>query len=137
MLSKAQGLGSSSVKLRGGSLFMNVGKSEKRDSDIRQTPHVNINPFTPDSMFLHNSEGQCRRRKRTHWNEWVIYIFPCNAYPENYFSCKSSVKNCFCENIFLSKPVSDARQSSWSICFVWRFLLVQVFYDFMTMSLCL
>lgn len=48
---------------------MNVGRSEKQDSDIRQTPHVNINPFTPDSMFLHNSEGQCRRRKRTHWNE--------------------------------------------------------------------
>ncbi|XP_068541406.1 wee1-like protein kinase [Anas acuta] len=69
LLSKAQGLGSSSVKLRGGSLFMNVGKLEKRDSDIRQTPHVNINPFTPDSMFLHNSEGQCRRRKRTHWND--------------------------------------------------------------------
>nr|XP_009678549.1 PREDICTED: wee1-like protein kinase [Struthio camelus australis] len=62
-------MGSSSVKLRGGSLFMNVGKSEKQDPDIRQTPHVNINPFTPDSMFLHNSEGQVRRRKRTHWND--------------------------------------------------------------------
>ncbi|XP_064308759.1 wee1-like protein kinase isoform X2 [Phalacrocorax carbo] len=69
LLSKAQGIGSSSVKLRGGSLFMNVGKSEKQDDDIRQTPHVNINPFTPDSMFLHNSEGKCRRRKRTHWND--------------------------------------------------------------------
>ncbi|XP_025926241.1 wee1-like protein kinase isoform X2 [Apteryx rowi] len=69
LLSKAQGMGSSSVKLRGGSLFMNVGKSEKQDPDIRQTPHVNINPFTPDSMFLHNSEGQVRRRKRTHWND--------------------------------------------------------------------
>ncbi|NXT74587.1 WEE1 kinase, partial [Zapornia atra] len=69
LLSKAQGLGSSSVKLRGGSLFMNVGKSEKQEDDIRQTPHVNINPFTPDSMFLHNSEGKCRRRKRTHCND--------------------------------------------------------------------
>ncbi|NXD09510.1 WEE1 kinase, partial [Nothocercus nigrocapillus] len=69
LLSKAQGMGSSSVKLRGGSLFMNVGKSERQDPDIRQTPHVNINPFTPDSMFLHNSEGQVRRRKRTHWND--------------------------------------------------------------------
>lgn len=69
LLSKAQGIGSSSVKLRVGSLFMNVGKSEKQEEDIRQTPHVNINPFTPDSMFLHNSEGKCRRRKRMHWNE--------------------------------------------------------------------
>ncbi|KAM4779767.1 wee1-like protein kinase isoform 2-T3 [Cyanocitta cristata] len=69
LLSKAQGLGSSSVKLRGGSLFMNVGKSEKQEEDFRQTPHVNINPFTPDSMFLHNSEGKCRRRKRIHWND--------------------------------------------------------------------
>ncbi|NWU23613.1 WEE1 kinase, partial [Dyaphorophyia castanea] len=69
LLSKAQGLGSSAVKLRGGSLFMNVGKSEKQEEDFRQTPHVNINPFTPDSMFLHNSEGKCRRRKRIHWND--------------------------------------------------------------------
>ncbi|XP_074740973.1 wee1-like protein kinase isoform X2 [Strix uralensis] len=69
LLSKAQGIGSSSVKLRGGSLFMNVGKLEKQEEDIRQTPHVNINPFTPDSMFLHSSEGKCRRRKRTHWND--------------------------------------------------------------------
>ncbi|XP_065611402.1 wee1-like protein kinase isoform X1 [Cyrtonyx montezumae] len=69
LLSKAQGMGSSSVKLRGGSLFMTVRKSEKQVSDIRQTPYVNINPFTPDSMFLHNSGTQCRRRKRTHWND--------------------------------------------------------------------
>ncbi|XP_006017735.1 wee1-like protein kinase isoform X1 [Alligator sinensis] len=62
-------MGSSSVKLRVGSLFMNVGKSEKHDPDIRQTPHVNINPFTPDSLFLHTSDGQSRRRKRTYWND--------------------------------------------------------------------
>ncbi|KAF2977083.1 hypothetical protein EK904_007868 [Melospiza melodia maxima] len=48
---------------------MNVGKSEKQEEDFRQTPHVNINPFTPDSMFLHNSDGKCRRRKRIHWND--------------------------------------------------------------------
>ncbi|KFO71826.1 Wee1-like kinase, partial [Cuculus canorus] len=70
LLSKAQRIGSSSVKLRRGSLFMNVGKSEKQEDYIRQTPRVNINPFTPDSMFLHKSEGKCRRRKRTHWNDF-------------------------------------------------------------------
>ncbi|NWH76649.1 WEE1 kinase, partial [Piaya cayana] len=69
LLSKAQEIGSSSVKLRRGSLFMNVAKSEKQEDYLRQTPHVNINPFTPDSMFLHKSEGKCRRRKRTHWND--------------------------------------------------------------------
>ncbi|XP_038620818.1 wee1-like protein kinase [Tachyglossus aculeatus] len=68
LLSKARGLDSSSVKLRGGSLFMSSGRSEKQGFDMRQTPQVNINPFTPDSMLLHSS-GQCRRRKRTHWND--------------------------------------------------------------------
>ncbi|ELV13379.1 Wee1-like protein kinase, partial [Tupaia chinensis] len=68
LLSKARGLDSSSVKLRGGSLFMDTEKSGKREFDMRQTPQVNINPFTPDSVLLHSS-GQCRRRKRTYWNE--------------------------------------------------------------------
>uniref|UniRef100_G3TRQ4 Wee1-like protein kinase n=1 Tax=Loxodonta africana TaxID=9785 RepID=G3TRQ4_LOXAF len=68
LLSKARGIDSSSVKLRGGSLFMNSEKSGKREFDMRQTPQVNINPFTPDSVLLHSS-GQCRRRKRTYWND--------------------------------------------------------------------
>ncbi|XP_042328752.1 wee1-like protein kinase isoform X1 [Sceloporus undulatus] len=68
LLCKAEGMGSSSAKLRGGSLFMNVGKLVKQESDMGQAPHVNINPFTPDSLFLQSSIGQCRRRKRTHWN---------------------------------------------------------------------
>nr|XP_025864061.1 wee1-like protein kinase isoform X1 [Vulpes vulpes] len=68
LLSKARGIDSSSVKLRGGSLFMDTEKSGKREFDMRQTPQVNINPFTPDSVLLHSS-GQCRRRKRTHWND--------------------------------------------------------------------
>ncbi|XP_036621262.1 wee1-like protein kinase [Trichosurus vulpecula] len=68
LLSKARGIDSSSVKIRGGSLFMSSGRSEKQGFDVRQTPQVNINPFTPDSMLLHSS-GQCRRRKRTHWND--------------------------------------------------------------------
>ncbi|XP_026562254.1 wee1-like protein kinase [Pseudonaja textilis] len=69
LLCRAEGMGSSSAKLRGGSLFMNVGKLVKQECDIGQAPHVNINPFTPDSLFLQSSVGQCRRRKRTHWND--------------------------------------------------------------------
>ncbi|XP_070591660.1 wee1-like protein kinase [Erythrolamprus reginae] len=69
LLCRAEGMGSSSAKLRGGSLFMNVGKLVKQECDIGQAPHVNINPFTPDSVFLQSSVGQCRRRKRTHWND--------------------------------------------------------------------
>ncbi|ELR56891.1 Wee1-like protein kinase, partial [Bos mutus] len=68
LLSKARGIDSSSVKLRGGSLFMDTEKSGKREFDVRQTPQVNINPFTPDSLLLHSS-GQCRRRKRAYWND--------------------------------------------------------------------
>ncbi|KAJ6665088.1 hypothetical protein lerEdw1_005319 [Lerista edwardsae] len=69
LLSRAEGMGSSSAKLRGGSLFMNVGKLAKREPDMLQAPHVNINPFTPDSLFLQTSAGPCRSRKRTHWND--------------------------------------------------------------------
>ena len=47
---------------------MDTEKSGKREFDVRQTPKVNINPFTPDSLLLHSS-GQCRRRKRAYWNE--------------------------------------------------------------------
>ncbi|XP_004634997.1 wee1-like protein kinase [Octodon degus] len=70
LLSKARGIDSSSVKLRG-SLFMDTEKSGKREYDIRHTPQVNINPFTPDSVLLHSS-GQCRGRKRAYWNEITI-----------------------------------------------------------------
>uniref|UniRef100_A0A8C5YJD3 non-specific protein-tyrosine kinase n=1 Tax=Marmota marmota marmota TaxID=9994 RepID=A0A8C5YJD3_MARMA len=47
---------------------MDTQKSGKREFDTRQTPQVNINPFTPDSVLLHSS-GQCRRRKRAYWND--------------------------------------------------------------------
>ncbi|KAM5247411.1 wee1-like protein kinase isoform 1-T1 [Ctenodactylus gundi] len=67
LLSKARGIDSSSVKLRG-SLFMDTEKPGKREFDTRQTPQVNINPFTPDSLLLHSS-GQCRGRKRAYWND--------------------------------------------------------------------
>lgn len=68
LLSKARVIDSSSVKLRGSSLFMDTEKSGKREFDTRQTPQVNINPFTPDPVMLHSS-GQCRGRKRAYFND--------------------------------------------------------------------
>ncbi|XP_067850076.1 wee1-like protein kinase isoform X2 [Heptranchias perlo] len=63
-------LSSSSVRRRGGALFRNVEQSERMPCDYNRNkpPHVNINPFTPDSMYFHSSSMQCRRRKRTYWD---------------------------------------------------------------------
>lgn len=47
---------------------MKTEKSGKREFDTRQTPQVNINPFTPDPVLLHSS-GQCRGRKRAYFND--------------------------------------------------------------------
>ncbi|XP_078076830.1 wee1-like protein kinase isoform X2 [Mustelus asterias] len=73
LLSKARVrscLSSSSVRCRGGALFRNVEQSERMPCDYNRNkpPHVNINPFTPDSMYIHSSSAQCRRRKRTYWD---------------------------------------------------------------------
>ncbi|XP_069891387.1 wee1-like protein kinase isoform X1 [Dipodomys merriami] len=68
LLSKARGIDSSAIKLRSCSLFTDTERSGKREFDPRPTPQVNINPFTPDSLLLHSS-GECRRRKRTYWND--------------------------------------------------------------------
>ncbi|XP_078405305.1 wee1-like protein kinase isoform X2 [Cetorhinus maximus] len=73
LLSKARVrsfLSSSSVRRRGGPLFRNVEQSERMPCDYNRNkpPHVNINPFTPDSMYIHSSSAQCRRRKRTYWD---------------------------------------------------------------------
>ncbi|XP_069479766.1 wee1-like protein kinase [Ambystoma mexicanum] len=68
LLSKARGIGSNSLRSKGGSLFKNVDKLERQDSVTNKTPQVNINPFTPDSVILQATTGQCRRRKRGHRN---------------------------------------------------------------------
>ncbi|GAB1292549.1 Wee1-like protein kinase [Apodemus speciosus] len=68
LLSKARVIDSSSVKLRGSSLFTDTEKSGKREFDTWQTPQVNINPFTPDPVLLHSS-GRCRGRKRAYFND--------------------------------------------------------------------
>ncbi|XP_007886045.2 wee1-like protein kinase [Callorhinchus milii] len=77
LLSKARVpscLSSSSVRRRGGALFRNGEQTERLPCDYsrNRTPHVNVNPFTPDSIYIHSSSVQCRRRKRTHRDG-----FPC------------------------------------------------------------
>ncbi|XP_069756263.1 wee1-like protein kinase isoform X2 [Narcine bancroftii] len=70
LLSKASCLGSSSVRRRGGVLFRNVEQSQRMLCDYTKNkpPHVNINPFTPDSIYFHSSSVHCRRRKRAYWD---------------------------------------------------------------------
>ncbi|XP_031151142.1 wee1-like protein kinase [Sander lucioperca] len=70
LLSKARssGPGSSSRRV---ALFKNVESSRKSitDSNKRpQTPQVNFNPFTPDSLLIQSATQQ-RNRKRAHWND--------------------------------------------------------------------
>ncbi|RXM36376.1 Switch-associated protein 70 [Acipenser ruthenus] len=72
LLSKARASsGPGSVRLRGVALFKNRESSGKTSSDCKRntTPHVNINPFTPDSDFIQSATLQRNNRKRTHWND--------------------------------------------------------------------
>uniref|UniRef100_A0A671LVA3 Wee1-like protein kinase n=1 Tax=Sinocyclocheilus anshuiensis TaxID=1608454 RepID=A0A671LVA3_9TELE len=72
LLSKARTMASTSRRV---ALFSNVD-STKGCLDIRrnQTPLVNINPFTPDSILVQSSTIQINNRKRAHWNEYVDHI---------------------------------------------------------------
>uniref|UniRef100_A0A671M178 Wee1-like protein kinase n=1 Tax=Sinocyclocheilus anshuiensis TaxID=1608454 RepID=A0A671M178_9TELE len=67
LLSKARTMASTSRRV---ALFSNVD-STKGCLDIRrnQTPLVNINPFTPDSILVQSSTIQINNRKRAHWND--------------------------------------------------------------------
>ncbi|XP_062860803.1 wee1-like protein kinase [Trichomycterus rosablanca] len=53
-------------------LFKNVDSKDKASLDGRrnQTPLVNINPFTPDSIVVQSSTQQRNNRKRSHWNDF-------------------------------------------------------------------
>ncbi|KAM9375694.1 wee1-like protein kinase [Pholidichthys leucotaenia] len=69
LLSRARvsGPGSSSRRV---ALFKKVEAEEKSLSDRRrQTPLVNFNPFTPDSIFIQSATQQRVNRKRAHWND--------------------------------------------------------------------
>ncbi|XP_061078131.1 wee1-like protein kinase 1-A [Conger conger] len=52
-------------------LFRNVDSSGKPNTDCKrkETPLVNINPFTPDSLLIHSATLQKSSRKRTHWDD--------------------------------------------------------------------
>ncbi|XP_038150726.1 wee1-like protein kinase [Cyprinodon tularosa] len=71
LLSRARGSvpGSSSRRV---ALFKNSVDSPRKsltDSSRRQQlPHVNFNPFTPDSLLIQSATQQ-RNRKRAHWND--------------------------------------------------------------------
>ncbi|KAK2842668.1 hypothetical protein Q5P01_012868 [Channa striata] len=71
LLSRARdsSLGSTSRRV---ALFKNVQTSAKSitDSSKRvQTPLVNFNPFTPDSLLIQSATQQRNNRKRAHWND--------------------------------------------------------------------
>ncbi|XP_030587472.1 wee1-like protein kinase [Archocentrus centrarchus] len=71
LLSRARGsgLGSSSRRV---ALFKKVDVSGKSLSDSgrrQQTPPVNFNPFTPDSLLIQSATQQRINRKRAHWND--------------------------------------------------------------------
>ncbi|CAK6954529.1 wee1-like protein kinase [Scomber scombrus] len=71
LLSKARssGPGSSSRRV---ALFKNVEPSAKSITDSnrrQQTPLVNFNPFTPDSLLIQSATQQRINRKRAHWND--------------------------------------------------------------------
>ncbi|XP_007249290.2 wee1-like protein kinase [Astyanax mexicanus] len=68
LLSRARTSASSNRRV---ALFKNVDSKGKASLDGRrnQTPLVNINPFTPDSIVLQSSTQQRNNRKRSHWND--------------------------------------------------------------------
>ncbi|XP_067446658.1 wee1-like protein kinase [Thunnus thynnus] len=71
LLSKARGSGPGSSSRRV-ALFKNVepsGKSITDSSRRQQTPLVNFNPFTPDSLLIQSATQQRNNRKRAHWND--------------------------------------------------------------------
>ncbi|XP_076127597.1 wee1-like protein kinase [Alosa pseudoharengus] len=68
LLCKARTSASSSRRV---ALFRDVDSASKSSLDGRknQTPLVNINPFTPDSILGQSSTFQRNTRKRSHWND--------------------------------------------------------------------
>ncbi|XP_059190255.1 wee1-like protein kinase [Centropristis striata] len=71
LLSRARGSGGPGSSSRRVALFKTVeasGKSTSDSSRRQQTPLVNFNPFTPDSLLIQSATQQ-RNRKRAHWND--------------------------------------------------------------------
>uniref|UniRef100_A0A8C1ZR65 Wee1-like protein kinase n=1 Tax=Cyprinus carpio TaxID=7962 RepID=A0A8C1ZR65_CYPCA len=68
LLSRARTMASANRRV---ALFKNVDSTSKACLDGRrnQTPLVNINPFTPDSILVQSSTLQRNNRKRAHWND--------------------------------------------------------------------
>ncbi|XP_028304618.1 wee1-like protein kinase [Gouania willdenowi] len=68
LLSRARNPGSSSRRV---ALFRSSDSSGKATTDNKrqQTPLVNFNPFTPDSLLIQSATQQRNNRKRAHWND--------------------------------------------------------------------
>ncbi|KAJ8247547.1 hypothetical protein GJAV_G00247600 [Gymnothorax javanicus] len=69
LLSKARS--SDAVASSRVALFQNVESSGKTNTEWKwnQTPRININPFTPDSLLVQSATIQKNTRKRSHWND--------------------------------------------------------------------
>lgn len=110
LLSKARGPGTGSSSRRV-ALFKNVepaGKSMVDSSSRRQqTPLVNFNPFTPDSLLIQSATQQRNNRKRSHWNEYVpVWVFFYQFYQKDFhlvssFGVMTSRNQLFCFLILL------------------------------------
>ncbi|XP_010876615.1 wee1-like protein kinase 1-A [Esox lucius] len=77
LLSRARGEATGSTVRRVGlGVYTNgdsTGRSYRsRHTEVarsRQTPMININPFTPDSLLIQTANLQRNNRKRSHWND--------------------------------------------------------------------
>uniref|UniRef100_A0A8C2B7Z7 Wee1-like protein kinase n=1 Tax=Cyprinus carpio TaxID=7962 RepID=A0A8C2B7Z7_CYPCA len=85
LLSRARAMVSTSRRV---ALFSNVDSTSKTCLDVRrnQTPLVNINPFTPDSILAQSSTLQRNNRKRAHWNEYYCFVFMITMMENNMMS---------------------------------------------------
>ncbi|KAG2462157.1 WEE1B kinase, partial [Polypterus senegalus] len=69
LLSKARSPDLESVRRRG--ILRSLESSDKTSHQCKKSsaPHVNINPFTPESLLISSTTIQRASRKRAHWND--------------------------------------------------------------------
>ncbi|XP_028649569.2 wee1-like protein kinase [Erpetoichthys calabaricus] len=69
LLSKARSPDLESVRRRG--ILRSLESSDKTSHQCKKSraPHVNINPFTPESLLISSATIQRASRKRAHWND--------------------------------------------------------------------
>ncbi|KAM6979984.1 wee1-like protein kinase 1-B [Aplochiton taeniatus] len=72
LLSRARAGASASTVHRVG-IYNHVDSAGRLSSErrCRQTPVININPFTPESILIQTATQQRNTRKRSHWNDSI------------------------------------------------------------------